>query len=649
MTLAIDRAFRPALAALCLVLALGARQAPAASPVEPPILAPEVSQGSLPPVGDRLPQHPLVFTPSEPGQSLGRHGGSLRLIMASARDTRLLVVYGYARLVGYDAALRFRPDLLERYEAEGERVFTFHLRAGHRWSDGKPFTAADFAYYWEDVLNDRKLNASGLPPELLVDGEGPRFEVLAPLTVRYTWKQPNPTFLVALAAPKPLPLFGPTHYLKQFHQKYVEAAILEKRVKDARMRNWIQLHLRMDDQYRNDNPDLPTLQPWMPVTRPPADRFVFKRNPYFHRVDANGLQLPYIDEVVMTIADSKIVPLKTGAGESDLQARYIRFDNYTFLKESAKHNDFSVRLWKTVRGADVALLPDLTVADPGWRQLLRDVRFRRALSLAIDRHEVNQVIYYGLAVEGNNTVLPGSPLYDPDYRTRWANYDLKRANQLLDEIGLTRRDANGIRLMADGRPLQIVAETAGESTAETDVLQLIQDTWLEAGIKLYTKPLQHEVMRNRVFAGESVLTVWFSAIENALVTPETDPYAFVPSTQDQLQWPKWGQYFEDKGKAGEKVDMPEAQELVKLREDWRHDPDTARRAQIWRRILDINADQVFTIGIVGGSLQPVVVSNRLRNVPEQAIFNWDPGANFGIYDMPSFWFADKGDTTASAD
>jgi peptide/nickel transport system substrate-binding protein len=153
-------------------------------------------------------------------------------------------------------------------------------------------------------------------------------------------------------------------------------------------------------------------------------------------------------------------------------------------------------------------------------------------------------------------------------------------------------------------------------------------------------------MRNRVFAGESVLTVWFS-IENALITPETDPYWFVPSTQDQLQWPKWGQYFETRGKAGEKIDMPEAAELVKLRNDWRRDPDPASRARVWRRILDINADQVLTLGIVGGALQPVVVSNKLRNVPDQAIFNWDPGANIGMYDRPSFWFADKAQTASA--
>ena len=162
--------------------------------------------------------------------------------------------------------------------------------------------------------------------------------------------------------------------------------------------------------YQFDNPALPTLQPWMNTTKPPADRFVAVRNPYFHRVDANGRQLPYIDRVVLAVAEGKLIPAKTGAGESDLQARDIQFNNYTFLKKGEKTNNYRTLLWKTVRGAHFALFPNLNVNDPVWRRSLRDVRFRRALSLAIDRAQINQVLYFGLAAEGNNTVLPESPL-----------------------------------------------------------------------------------------------------------------------------------------------------------------------------------------------------------------------------------------------
>src|SRR5262249_51128268 len=206
--------------------------------------------------------------------------------------------------------------------------------------------------------------------------------------------------------------------------------------------------------------------------------------------------------------DGKIIPAKVGSGEADLQARYLRFDHYTFLKSGEATGHYQVRLWHNGYGSQLALYPNLDTKDPVWRKLFRDVRFRRALSLAIDRHEINQVIYYGLAQEGQNTVLPQSPLYRDEYRTAWANFDLDRANALLDEIGL-HRDQDEIRSLPDGRPLQIIVESAGEGTEETDVLRLIADSWERVGIKLFVKVEQREVFRNRVFSGDEMMAVWW--------------------------------------------------------------------------------------------------------------------------------------------
>ena len=622
---------------IALVLALASAGASAQTFREPTSLLEAVAAGQLPPVSRRLPDRPDIAK-LFPFQTLGRHGGSWRMIAGGASDTRFAVVYGYARLIGYDAQFKLQPDIAEKVEVEDERRFTFHLRPGHRWSDGAPFTTDDFRYVWEDVFGNSRLRPSGVPVELLVDGERPVFEILSPTVVRYTWSQPNPTFLPALAGPRPLEIFAPAHYLKTFHERYAPPAELEKRVRDERVRNWAVLHNRRDNQYRVDNPDLPTLQPWMLATTPPADRFVFKRNPYYHRVDSEGRQLPYLDELVMSLADSKIVPLKTGAGEADLQARYLRFDNYTFLKEAEARNGFKVRLWRTVRGADQALVPNLNVSDPVWRAVLRDVRFRRALSLGTNRHEINQVIYYGLGIEGNNTALPGSALFDPELRTRWTRYDLRTANALLDEMGLTKRDHRGLRLLPDGRPMKMVIESAGESTEQTDVLELLHDTWIELGIKIYPKALQRDVMRNRIFAGETVMCIWFGS-EFALMDADSNPKDYVITEQQQLQWPKWGQFRETKGKAGEPVDMPEAKELQELEHAWSHTADRAERTRIWRRILEINADQQFTIGILAGAFQPVVIARALKNVPEEGVFNWEPGAHFGMYRPDTFYFS----------
>ena len=200
--------------------------------------------------------------------------------------------------------------------------------------------------------------------------------------------------------------------------------------------------------------------------------------------------------------------------------------------------------------------------NPILRKLIRDVRFRRALSLSVHRHEINQVIYYGLAIGGNNSVLPESPLYRPTYRNKWANFDLQKANQLLDEIGLVQRDSSGIRLMPDGSPLHLIIETAGESTEQTDVLELVRDSWLKIGIKIFSKPSQRNVFRNRIFSGETAMSIW-SGIENGLITANSSPAEFVPTSQQSLQWPKWGQYYETNGKAGER---PTEEHIIHLLE-----------------------------------------------------------------------------------
>ena len=629
------------LAFLVLLSFLAGAAPPAAAQgklIETPIFAEDVKAGKLPPVAKRLPETPLVVkfgAGTEPGQ----HGGSLNMLIGRSRDVRMLVVYGYGRLVGYEQNFNIVPDILESIEAKGERVFTMKLRKGHRWSDGQPFTSDDFRYFWEDVANNKELSPTGPPSDLLVNGEAPKVEIIDQQTVRYSWSKPNPDFLPRMAGASPLFIFRPAHYLKQFHRKYNKKTIESDVAGAMKQRGWAAVHNREDNMYQFDNPRLPTLQPWMNITKPPADRFVAVRNPYFHRVDTNGRQLPYIDRVVLAVAEGKLIPAKTGAGESDLQARDIQFNNFTFLKKGEKTNNYRTLLWKTARGSHFALFPNLSVNDPVWRQVLRDPRFRRALSLAIDRSQVNQVLYFGLATEGNNTVVADSPLYRKEYQTRWAQFDKKAAEKLLDEAGL-KRGPDGVRKLSDGRPLEIIVETAGESTEQTDVLEMIRESWREVGVKLFPKPSQREVLRNRVFSGEALMSVW-TGIENGLASPDISPEELAPTSQQQLQWPKFGQYFETSGKAGEAPDIPEAVELMKLNAQWRDAATREERAQIWHRMLQIHADQQFVIGVVSGVAQPVVVRNTLKNVPEKGIYNWDPGAFFGIYRPDSFWISER--------
>ncbi len=600
---------------------------------EPPLLAGRVTAGELEPMQGRLPLEPLVSTHDDKDV---RYGGTMRLLFGKSKDIRQMVVYGYSRLVGYDLNLELKADILKDFTVEEGRIFTFHLREGHRWSDGHPFTSEAFRYYWQDIANNAGLSPFGPPQAMLVEAKPPRVDIIDELTVRYTWHKPNPVFLTKLAEPRPMFIYAPGHYLRQYHESYNDPDVLAAKVKDSGRRNWVSLHHFSNRQYKLDNPELPSLHPWYNTTRKPAERFIFVRNPWFHRVDQHGRQLPYIDRVAINIVDKSLIAAKTGSGESDLQGRYLNLTDYTFLKESETRQQYHVYLWSKGTGAQAAIFPNLTSEDPVWRELARDVRFRRALSLGINRHEINQVIYFGLASESNNTVLPGSPLYRPAYQSAWAEYDPDQANALLDELGLDKRDKYGIRLMQDGRSMEVILHTAGESTEETDILELIRDSWHNLGIKLLVNPSQREVFRQRVFSGHAMISM-FSGIDNGLPSAAMSPEEFVPVDQSQLQWSQWGQFHETNGEKGQEVDLPEALRLMELYQKWQDSAELEDKQRIWGEILSIHSEQVYTLGIINRVPQPIVVSDRLKGVPVEGNYSWSPTSFFGLYHPDTFW------------
>jgi peptide/nickel transport system substrate-binding protein len=613
-------------------LAAAAAAAPGSAPPEPPSLAARAASGELPPLARRLPEHPMVVTTA----AEAAYGGELRTLIGTPKDLKLAFVYGYARLVRFNHRYQIVPDIAERVDVAEGRTFTFHLRKGHRWSDGTPFTSADFQYWWEHVANNKELSPGGPPALLLVDGELPRVEFPDAQTVRFSWSKPNNLFLLDQAGAAPTILYRPAHYLKRFHKAFADAEKLAAQAKQERRRSWAGLHNARDALYVMDNPELPTLQPWKPTVAPPAEVFHAERNPYFHRVDQRGRQLPYIDRLKMILADKAVIPVKASTGETDLQARYLTFDQYTFLKRNEQQAGYRVYLWSTAASAAVALYPNLTTGDPVMRKLLQDRRFRQALSLGIDREEINKILYYGFGTIGQNTVLR-SPASHEDTRMAYARFDPAQANRLLDELGLKGRDAKGFRLRPDGQRLDVIVETAGESTEQTDVLELVADTWAQLGVELLIRPTQREIFRRRVFSGEAMMSISNSDLFG-LPTPDMSPSWLAPVAEEQLQWSRWGVYFETKGKRGEAPELPSARRLVELYRRWLVSTERAERERVWGEMLDINAEEVFTIGILGGTLQPVVVANGLRGVPEKGIYAWDPGAHFGIHGPDTFYW-----------
>ncbi len=615
-----------------------AAQAPPPDVEESTFWADEVARGLMPPASLRIPQDPLVVDLQSKGRSFGTQGGTLRTMISRSKDVRQMVVYGYARLVGYDPDYNLQPDILRDVTVEEDRRFTLHLREGHKWSDGSDFTSADFAYWWNDIANHPELSPNGPPDVMRVGQQLATMRFPDPLTVVIEWPVSNPEFLQHLAAARPPFIYRPSTFLKQFHIDYADPEALKTQIDKRRVRSWAALHNRLDDMYNFDIPDLPTLQPWMSATATKSSRQLFVRNPYFHRIDARGVQLPYIDVVEMTVVGAGLIAAKSNAGEADLQARGIDFRDVSILKKGESDGaNYNTLLWGNGAASQIAIYPNLNFADPIWREVIRDVRFRRALSMGIDRHMINRALYFGLGQEGGMTALAGSAFFDAANLNAWADYDPDAANALLDEMGLTERTAAGLRKLPDGRPMEFVIETAGERQEVENALAIITDTWREIGIKLVMRPLDRDILRNRVYAGVTMAAVWFGW-DNGLPQPYTPPGYLAPTQQDFMAWPMWGQYYQTRGAAGEAVDMAPAKLLLDLSAQWTAARDDEARSAIWRKMLEIHASQQYGIGILAEAPQPVVVNNALRNVPEVAIWSWEPGAHFGVHRMDEFWF-----------
>ncbi len=627
----------PARLAAAAALLLAGPPALAQSYVETPLFAERVGKGELPPIAQRLPKEPMVVDLAAKGRSVGRHGGEVTSLVARGRDIRYMSVQSYARLVGYTEKLALEPDILAKLENDNDQTFTFRLRDGHRWSDGHPFTTDDFRYYWEDVANNAEISPAGIPEFMMLDGKPPRFEILDDRTVRYSWDKPNPRFLSQLAGPRDPFLYRPAHYLKQFHTKYANTGKLEEAAKKQKLKSWAALHNRMDDMFENTNPDLPTLQGWRVTNAAPATRFTFERNPYYHRVDATGQQLPYIDRVIFDVAAGGLMAAKANAGETDLLTRGLSMSDIPILKEGERAKGYRTLLWLYARGSELALYPNLNTADPVWRTLNRDVRFRRALSLGIDRRTLNNALLFGLGREGNNTILEESALFSPELRSRYAQYDPAEASRLLDEIGLTKRNGAGIRLLPDGRELEIIVETDGEGGFIVDGLTLITEFWREIGIKLFVKPQDRTILRNRAYAGMTVM-VAAQGLDLAVPTAKMAPTELAPMMQTFYAWPKWGQYVETKGKNGEACDVAEAKHLLALYERWMATADEAVHEQVWREMLANHAENQWSIGTLAGAFQPFVARNGLVNIPKKALYSWEPSAMLGVYRVDEFYW-----------
>ncbi|MDP6700778.1 MAG: ABC transporter substrate-binding protein, partial [Candidatus Latescibacteria bacterium] len=341
---------------------------------------------------------------------------------------------------------------------------------------------------------------------------------------------------------------------------------------------------------------------------------------------------------VQRVDSPEIMAAKASTGQVDFAGRQFMTADIPLFKRFEQKNAYATYIWPRPYGSDVILQFNLNHPDRGLREIFQDVRFRRAMSLAINRDEVNDIAYFGQGVSRQLTVVPSSRYFEPEFATAYAEFDPRRAMALLDEVGLIDRDGDGTRERPNGESLQITLEYMIGETPKQVTLDLVTAHWREVGVSVNLKQISGPLQRIRARAGLMDMTIWH-ADRNADILFPIEPYWYVPTNRgwEQSQWSAWTQWYFTDGGNGEE---PPAQikELLGWWERLRRATDEAERIAMGKKILRSQAENLWALGVIGLGPHPIVVSNRLRNVPRLGYWGWDSRWSWPYF--PETWYLD---------
>ncbi|HEX2994299.1 MAG TPA: ABC transporter substrate-binding protein [Anaerolineales bacterium] len=605
-----------------------------AAPTEPPskyseapALADMVEAGKLPPIEERLPVNPLVVEAAEVGQ----YGGTWRMGMRGGTDD-----VSFYRILGYETLVRWTPawdsiipNIAESWEISDDATeYTFHLREGIKWSDGEPFTADDIDFWFNDVVSNTDLQAT-MPAWLTSGGKPVKFEKVDDYTVKFIFEVPNGLFLQNLASPDARSLTNvPKHYAIQYHAKYVDQAKLETMLKEGGYTAWKDMFVAKVVQADGGGMGpysvaaRPTLFAWM-VEEPfsgNATQVTLVRNPYYWKVDQSGQQYPYIDKLVYGVyQDIPSMLLKGLNGEIDFQMRHFNtLLNKAVLYDNMVTGDYHLFNLKEAGSNTNVIMLNLNHKDPVMREILQNKDFRIGLSYAINRQEIINTVYVTVGKPSQPAAQEGTPFYNEQLATQYIEYDVDKANEYLDKV-LPEKNADGIRLRPDGKPMTIVIEIANAFTQQVDTGNLIAKYWNAVGILTEAKSEDRSLMYENKNNYLHDAYIWGG---EGGVNPILDPRNFFPNGNESgyaVGWAAWYQNPADPlaiEPPAEIKAMFDKYNEVKAQTTWEG------QVEKMNELLQMTADFFPCIGISTVPPSYGVAKNNMHNVPTEMINSW---------------------------
>jgi peptide/nickel transport system substrate-binding protein len=615
---------------------------------ESPMLADLVAAGELPPVEERIPASPAVV---EPTNEVGQYGGSMRVGFTGTNPGwgGLWYIAGWENLVTWKSDFSgIAPNIAESWEvSEDVTEYTFHLRQGIKWSDGAPFTADDIMFYIEDVLFNEELNAAGPIADWLPREGNTEFvaEKIDDFTVKFTFPSPQGTFLYQIPtwSGRHLTWF-PKHYLTQFHADYNEN-IDELVAAEEGVEDWIGLFNKKasgptDDtnNYFNEL-DRPLLFPWVPTSvLGGGTQMTMTRNPYYWKVDTEGNQLPYIDEII-------------GVSYQDNEARTLAMINgdLDYVKDPGGDNrilyfdaidDGAPLLLSTPisdGGNTNSIHFNQSYGDPGLAEIFANKDFRIGMSHAINREEIIEIVHLGQGTPAQVAPLESSPLYVEELANQFIEYDLDLANEYLDKV-IPERDSDGYRLRPDGERLEIVFSVSndlGYGTNWVQLSELLIGYWDQVGVRVTLNSMSNELFIDNRDQNELQATI-YTGEGGAGLTGILDPRYYAPFGYFSLFGNGWSNWFVD---AADTVQVEPPQEMKDAYAQYEAVLGTATQegqVEAMLQVLQTATENFYVIGISRPATDFQPYHQRLGNQPEQWVKGWIEGVEKLTY--PEQWY-----------
>ncbi|UJF18190.1 ABC transporter substrate-binding protein [Vibrio sp. SS-MA-C1-2] len=596
----------------------------AASYNESPELKKLVETGELPSIENRLPEQPLVI---EPFEAIGQYGGTLNLVGKSGDNGHRIRTIAYDNLFNFDYLYtKVIPNLATEFTAnEDNSEFIISLRKGVKWSDGNPFTAEDIAFYINDIIGDPE--HAGNRPLALPSHDSAKAEVIDQYKIKITLAKPNGLFIRSLATVDSESFTAfPKHYCSQFLPKFNKEA--ESNAKDAGFDSWRQYaSTKCEAHYfieHYNNIDRPVLTAWKVKTPPgPNASFAeYERNPYYWQVDTEGNQLPYLDSVRWRFSeDLEEMVLRAANGETDYQFRHIGKPNYrSLLIDNEKKSDYTYEFRPNTLSTALAIGLNQTTKDLVKRELFKQKDFRVALSHAIDREEISETIFSGAVDAHQASPIEISSYFDQEMATQYTAFDPKKANQLLDSLGLDKKDKEGYRLLSDGRRLRIDAVSkTNDKGVIADSLELIKNQWKEVGVFLDIRVLEINHVVNLRLTNDFDLIPIQGDGGVGIIDEARHYLPFSPESTWGL-----GYYFWANEPTNEFAVEPPAhiKKQLQLWDEIENSSSQDEQFKYMQQIMKIAKDNFYVIGTVEALPAGVVMSNKLKNVPDNMPQSW---------------------------